>query len=227
MLKNSATRLYIIVALLLLMYGLASLLKIELDPRKTQMPKWNFDGLPLTFGGWTGKPTDLSEEVRASGTECVTNRIYQDDQGRSIGFYGAMFKDPADGVQHSPMNCYRQSGWQRKSVSPETLKLNDNLSIPVRLSLWERKGEKGYEKVFVLYWYQWGEYVLFERWDLGFKVRWGMRNRATYPPIVKVMLHMPINDAEAAKPVILEFAKLVAQWENSPEHRKELGISGP
>ncbi len=228
MLKNTSTRLYIVAALIpLTYYGAAWFFRVEMESREVVMPSWTFDQLPMKLGPWTGKPAELDEEMKASGTASVTNRIYQDEQGRSISFYGAMFNNPQDGVLHSPMNCYRRTGWQFKEEKWETLQLNDQLSIPVNLSRWERKSEKGFERVFVLYWYQLGEHVLFNRWDFGVKVRWAMRDREKWPPIIKVMLHMPISDPDSAKPAILDFATQVAAWENQPKHRQEMGIPAP
>ena len=97
------------------------------------------------------------------------------------------------------------------------------MTIPVSLSTWEQKGER----LLVVYWYQLGEHVLFDRWDLGMKIRWSLRGRPKWPALIKVMLQIPAPDPEEAKPVILDFAKQVAAWENQPKHRLQtLGEAG-
>lgn len=71
----------------------------------------------------------------------------------------------------------------------------------------------------VVYWYQLGDHVLFDRWDLGMKIRWSLRGREKWPALIKVMLTIPAADPEAAKPVLLDFAKQLAAWENQPKHQ--------
>ena len=115
----------------------------------------------------------------------------------------AMFADPRGGVYHTPINCYRASGWQDTSEIRENLEVSDELTVPVSVSTWEQKGER----IMVVYWYQLGEHVLFDRWDLGMKVRWSLRGRPKWPALIKVMLQIAAPDPEAAKPVIMDFAK--------------------
>ena len=78
----------------------------------------------------------------------------------------------------------------------------------------------------VVYWYQLGEHVLFGRWDLGIKVRWSLAGKPTWPALIKVMLQIPVLEAEDAKTAILSFAEQVAKWENQAQHRNGKGMLG-
>jgi hypothetical protein len=84
--------------------------------------------------------------------------------------------------------------------------------------MWERESEHGTQHEIVVYWEQLGEHVLFDRADLGFRVRWSLRGRPTWPALLKVMLSLPTNNVEDPKSLILDFAKEVATWENQPSH---------
>jgi EpsI family protein len=173
--------------------------------------------MPIQLGQWHGQPTEMDPKITAA-TEAApgttTSRIYQDESGHAISMYGAMFSDPRGGVYHTPINCYRANGWQDTSETREDLEVSDELTIPVSVSTWEQKGER----LLVVYWYQIGDHVLFGRWDLGLKIRWALRGRPKWPALIKVMLSIPASDPETAKPMILEFAKRVAAWENQPKH---------
>ena len=109
-----------------------------------------------------------------------------------------MFANPRDGVYHTPINCYRASGWQdteRDAVRPGGLRLLDVSRQRVDVD----PGRTG-ERLIVVYWYQLGEHVLFDRWDLGMKVRWALRGRPKWPALIKVMLQISAPDVNEASP---------------------------
>ena len=54
-----------------------------------------------------------------------------------------MFMDPGDGVYHSPVNCYRASGWKQVATSTENVRVADDLTIPVCIGTWEKEGKNG------------------------------------------------------------------------------------
>jgi len=217
---STANRLYIVGALVLATYGGAHLVKAELEPPEVLLPTWTIRELPLELGDWRGVDTELDPKITAAvGASVIVDRAYQDRIGHVISMHTAMFENPVEGVIHSPLNCYRASGWVRKNESRETLQLSDNLTIPVSLTTWEREGER----VLVVYWYQLGEHVLFGRWDLGLKVRWSLAGRPQWPALIKVMLQISAPESpEDTELVLLSFAERVAEWENQPEHRKQM-----
>jgi EpsI family protein len=226
---NTAGRLIIVAALVVLTFAVAHFVQAGLEPPGVQMPGWTFKDMPMQLGPWHGQPTKMDPEIEGA-TEAtpgtIENREYRDQSGHAVSMHTAMFDKPGGGVYHTPINCYRANGWNHIATTREKLEVSDKLTIPVSLTTWEH--EKTQERIIVVYWYQLGEHVLFNRWDLGFKVRWSLRGRSQWPALIKVMLHIAAPDPDDAKSTILEFAKRVATWENQPEHRAQmLGEAGP
>jgi EpsI family protein len=222
MINSTAIRLLVVAAFIPATYFVALAVKAKLKPPGVQMPDWTFNDLPLQLGEWRGQPTQMDAKITAateaaSGT--TVSRVYQDAAGHVVLLYGAMFNDPAGGVYHTPINCYRANGWQDTNDVREPLEVSDDLTIPVDVSTWENPNG---ERLLVVYWYQLGEHVLFDRWDLGLKLRWSLRGRPKWPSLIKVMLQIAAPDPDEAKPVILDFARQVAAWENQPEHRRQM-----
>lgn len=228
--NNAAVRLLIVATIVLLMYlgGKYGMAGLGLEPRGVEMPNWTFADMPLELGVWRGERADDMDPniVKASeaAPETVVNRVYRDDRGHVISMHTAMFASYHGGAYHTPMACYQASGWENLDETRESLEVTKDLTIPVSVSTWERKGEK----LLVVYWYQLGEHMLFNRWDLGMKVRWSLRGRPKWPALIKVMMQIPVRDLEEAKSVMLTFAKQVAVWENQPSHRRwMLGVAAP
>ncbi|MGA2030840.1 MAG: exosortase C-terminal domain/associated protein EpsI, partial [Thermoguttaceae bacterium] len=144
-----------------------------------------------------------------AATEAASSitRSYQDSNGHAISMHLALFDDPDRGVYHSPTNCYRAQGWARLGGRDVSLQVPGRPTIQVRLSTWQREGDK----ILVLYWYELGENVLFERIDMG-AVRWKMRGRATWPPMVKVLLQTSAAEAGLAQSQLLQIAAQIRQW---------------
>ncbi len=218
---NTALRLYILSAVIVAIYGVSKWEKHALQPPPVQLPKWTFDELPLQFGDWQGEPAKLDPEItKAVGAAPgrIVERMYRDGMGHQISMHTAMFSDPVEGVYHSPLNCYRSRGWELINKSREELRLSDNLTIPVLLTTWQQEGQRK----LVVFWYQLGDHVLFDRMDLGLKVRWSLAGKPRWPALVKVMLQIDGSELGDAKATILSFAEQVARWENQPQRRKEL-----
>ncbi len=213
--NSTANRLYAIVILVLATYGVSRLVRPE--TKEAVMPDWTFREMPYQLGNWHGEDTKMDPVIAvATGADIIVDRLYRDDAGAVVSLHTAMFKNPTDGVIHTPLNCYRGAGWLKVKELQENLQLSEDLTIPVSLVTWEREGE---QDIMVLYWYQLGEHVLFDRWDLG-KLRFEMRGQAKWPALIKVMVQIPVSDVDDAKSRILAFAELVAKWEDQPQHRK-------
>lgn len=222
MFNSTAIRLLVVAAFLPATYLVTLAVNASLALPGVQLPDWRFDDLPMKLGEWQGQPQEMEDRITAA-TEAAkgttTSRLYQDGSGHGINMYGAMFDNPAGGVYHTPINCYRASGWQKTSEDHESLDPSGKLKFPaeVDVSTWESQNG---QRLIVVYWYQLGDHVLFGRGDLGLKIRWAMRGQRTWPALIKVMLSIPAPEVEEAKPIILDFARQVAAWANQPEHRR-------
>jgi EpsI family protein len=212
--NSTATRVYIVVAIILVIYGGAHVAQLLAEKPDVEMPDWTFRELPLQLGNWSGEETTLDPTIAAAtGAEVIVDRAYHDDSGRVIALHTAMFKDPAEGVYHSPMNCYRANGWRKLSEEHTEVPISENSTIAVDLTTWEKENEK----VIVAYWYQVGEHVLYGRFELG-TVRWALRGAAKWPALIKVMVQTPLTDPDDSRTSILEFTGHIAKWLNQPGH---------
>jgi EpsI family protein len=217
---NSITlRLYIVVVLIFAASGFSWVLKLQTEQPDVEMPGWTFDNLPLELGNWRGEPTKLDPEIaKATRADSITDRLYQDDAERVVSMHSAIFKDHNAGVYHNPFNCYRTAGWKKIDEAKETVAVSKDFTLEVSLTTWEKESHR----ILVVYWYQLGERVLFERFELG-AIRWSLGGQTKWPVLTKVMLQtMESSDSRESKALILDFAKLVAQWLNGPEHQKYL-----
>jgi len=213
--SNIATRVYVVVGIIAAASLVSYLVQAAIEPPEPEKPAWSISELPIRLGNWEGEDTEMDPTIAAAtGAYAITNRIYRDDRGRALSLHTAMFTDPAEGVYHTPFNCYRSNGWTRKSESDEEIKIDDHRSIPIKLTTWE----KDHDKILVAFWYQLGPHILYSRADLGSSVRWKMRGFEKWPVLVKVMVQVPASDPIEAKSVVLEFGNLLSGWLNSPEH---------
>lgn len=222
MLRSTQVRIYVVVALVLLVYGGNCLARFAIEPPEVEMPTWNFDAMPTQLGEWTGmKPEKLDEKLAsAADAKIFYNRAYRDKTEHTILVHTAVCDNPTFGICHNPQICYLYNGWNNKIRMFEKLSFNVGdveKTIPVYVGLWEKEDKS--EKVWIVYWYQLGPHVVFDRWDIGFKVRWALAGQKKWPPLIKVMLQIQASDSEDTKSRVLELAALVAQWENLPEHK--------
>ena len=214
MMSSTAKRLYVMAALIVATYGIGRLVQAEVEPPEAVMPDWTFRELPYQLGGWHGQDATIDKNIAiATGADIIVDRMYRDELGRTVSMHTAVFKNPADGVYHAPENCYRGAGWQKEKSIKTEIQLFDDIKIPVTAIVWSREGET----VVVFYWYQLGEYVLFDRWQLG-QLRWSLRGQAKWPALIKVMLQSSASSPDDAMSLLLGFAELVAKWENQPKH---------
>jgi EpsI family protein len=220
MFRSTAIRIGIVIAAILVTSFGVRWIGRTVEQPDVEMPRWTFNELPLQLGDWRGEDTKrLDPELyKATDADVIVNRAYQDGTGHSVSIHTAVFKNPAHGVYHSPMNCYLSAGWQKIKTTMEKLVLPNDVVLPVCLTTWELDNQR----LMVVYWYQLGEHVLFGRWDLGLKVRLSLAGRPKWPALIKVMLTIPVRDAEEAQTVLLGFAKEVAAWENQPAHQTGL-----
>jgi hypothetical protein len=219
MMGNTATRIYIATALVLVIYGGNKLAKLATDPPEVEMPNWTFDELPKRLGDWTGVATKLDPAIAsATDAKIIVNRAYRDKLDHVINLHTAMIENPTLGICHNPQICYLYTDWTNKIKLFEELPISSEKTIPVYVGLWEKEGEK----VWVVYWYQLGPNVLFDRYDMGIRVHWSLAGKPKWPALIKVLLQTPALDTEDSKSMLLEFAGRIAKWENLPQHNNGL-----
>ena len=210
---NTATRLFIVALLAALLYGSTYVAPawLKLKPPSVKLPERDFRKMPMQFAKWQGEDVPMDPEItRAIGADVVVDRAYRDDQGHVVSLHTALFANPDEGVYHSPINCYRANGWEKLDDTRLQLQVTEESSIPVSLTSWKSEGER----ILVMYWYQLGEHIIFDRWGLG-GVRLEMRGKETWPALCKVLVQTSAADPEANNR-IQSIAKYVYQWINEP-----------
>ena len=207
--KNTAARIFAGAAIVVLIYCANRMVEAQLTVPKIQPVQFDVDSIPLTFQQWQGQETELDPKIfAATGADSITNRVYRNRSGEVVSAHVAIYSDPDAGVYHSPINCYRGAGWRVTERSTESISRADGSSIPVSLTTWERNGER----IVVLYWFEIGEYVIFDRYEMG-SVRWKMRNLDSWPQMVKVLLQTSAGrDLPDAKVRIQRFAQCLLDW---------------
>jgi len=207
--SNTATRIFAGAILVVLIYCANRAVEARLKVPGVQPANLDLKSMPAQLARWRGKQTGPDAEVfAATGADSIINRVYRDDSGRTVAAHLALYSDPDAGIYHSPINCYRSSGWRLLENARDSLARPDGSSSPVSLSTWQRDGER----IVVLYWFQLGEHVLFDRYGMA-KVRWRMRNLETWPRMTKVLLQTSAGaDVAGAKVQIKRFAQLVCNW---------------
>ena len=206
--KSMVARLATVIIVMLLVQGGFYVVGESTRLPEIRIPSQSIKMIPSQFGVWDGEDTTLDPELfTKSEARESADRIYRNRSGDKISIHAALFTDPSKGLYHSPMNCYRSSGWTKLSDKKILLHTANRPDIEVSLSMWELKGEK----ILVLYWYELGDYSMFERMDL-LKVRWAMRGQEWWPPMYKVLMQTQASSAERSQAQLLELAGAVREW---------------
>jgi EpsI family protein len=184
------------------------------EPPDVHLPPkgWLDASFPLQFEAWQGTRQEIDDKVtRASEAYDSVSRMYSDPNGRSISVHMALYRRPKEAVYHTPLNCYRSQAWEQKSQvrAPLTVPNSDVPPIEVNLTTWEKRSEAGPERVMVLFWYELGDNILYERGDLLW-AHWAMRGERVWPPTFKVLLQVPLTDQ--SREHILIMAEHIRRW---------------
>ena len=159
-------------------------------------------------GTWEGKDAKLPErEFNESEVSKAVSRTYTNREGQSMSFLLAEYLSPSVGLYHNPMNCYHTHGFVLAGSESRPLKAANCPDIDIRITTWVQTGKK----VIVAYWYEVGDYSMYERWDL-WRTQWGLFGRTKWPVMFKVLLEMPVVDAEQSKTELLDMAQYVREW---------------
>jgi EpsI family protein len=162
--------------------------------------------LPTQIGDWSGVDTEFDPRVAANvGASSIVNREYTDGFGRKVVLHMAEFPTAEISIPHPPPLCYSTAGW---SLLRETSH-ERTAGARFRKMRLERDGAR----VDVTYWYQLGSRSAANRDDLR-KVLQTLRWRGDpWPPMVKVLLHVPSDDPdEQAGAAIDQFSREVFDW---------------
>lgn len=176
--------------------------------REIHLPQESISTIPMEIGKWKGTDVPVEEKLfRGIAAHEVVSRSYANPAGETeLTLHCAVFNTFWRRVPHSPKVCYRASGWT--TIKDEAFELDDpddpdnpDGRETARLVTFEKDGAT----VFVLFWFQFGDFVVCDASDLA-SARWQYRNEETWPPVVKMMLQISADRPERAKKQLKEFA---------------------
>lgn len=212
-LSRSAVLLVGVAVLMVLVYGGAYLVGAGLKPPRLEMPPYDLTKFPwdlqLPSGSWHGRPAKIDEGLTRSlkaQARVVEDREYRGPGGRVISMHMAIFNDHQLGLTHTPFECYRGNGWNKLDGEYAEIRGAGDQQARVSISLWRRENQR----IYVLYWYQFGNEVLLDRDDLG-RFRWKMAGKESWPALVKVMITCGA-EALQNRESIVELAEYTYRW---------------
>jgi EpsI family protein len=155
-----------------------------------QAAKFDVAGLPMQLGEWSGTVIESDPRlVETIGAISLLDRSYTNAAGhRAYVHLASHATADLTALPHSPNNCYRVHGWTIADDNWQTGR-ND------RRYRW-MTAELSEARVGVAYWYQVGSEVVSDRDEMR-KVYQKLRRQGQgWPPVVKVMIHIPFEFAE-------------------------------
>jgi EpsI family protein len=201
-------RVYIAAAILLAISLAAYGLKDRGMPTERASLEMKIQELPTQFGSWTAEDLTLDPEVfKAIGAEMAIDRRYQDTKKNVVDLHAAVFTNYGVRILHPPELCYSGAGFRVDEAGTVDLGQEGGTSRAVRLLTLEREGQR----IFCLYWYQIGD-ATFVTGDEQRKQVQSVRGRATWPPMIKVMLQTVAATPAEAEQRLKALAAPVFAW---------------
>jgi EpsI family protein len=153
-------------------------------PLPAKLPQHSLEAIPAELGAWKARDLPLDPAIfKHSGAAAMLNRAYSNAIGDEIVANVGIWLGDFAGTPHSPELCYPGAGWEivsRKHVSVP----NEKTDSPAHLITFDKSGQR----LYVLYWYQYGDRVIFDASGIR-AFRQSLRGtNKSMPPIVKVML---------------------------------------
>jgi hypothetical protein len=180
-------------------------------PPRIELPEKDLESLPAQLGPWSVTSDTLSEMAPKTGAAAVIERVYRDAPGRQVSAHVAVFDEYFDGrgvvMKHCPDFCYPANGYRIADDKELRLDLGGDAAVAARLLTVERDSQK----LCVLFWYQVGDSSFATLDGMRDKI-WSMRGKASWPPMVKVMLQISAAEPRVAEGALREIAVPIALW---------------
>ncbi len=166
---------------------------------------------PTKFGGWTMvRDVPIEKEVQdILKADDTLNRVYVNpaDHVEANLFIG-FFKTQRTGQSpHSPKNCLPGSGWEPTQTGLVSIPV-PGLAEPILANRYV--ASHGDEKAVVIYWYQSHQRIIASEYAAKFwLVADSIRYHRSDTALVKLVLPVPNNDADAATAIGIDLAQAV------------------
>ena len=156
---------------------------------------------------WVGKDQKLDDqEFNYAQLNGYISRIYTNGAGRSMSLLLGVYNSPAIGLYHNPFNCYDTHGFTLKSQIRKPVQAANRPDTDISVTTWDKEGQR----YVVAFWYEVGDYTMFERQDL-WPTMWAMRGKSKWPVMFKVLIQAS-GPTDQATVDVLEMAKSVREW---------------
>lgn len=171
-------------------------------PLPAQLPQRALEKIPYELAGWVGRDLPLDPAIfKHSNAASMLNRAYRNAIGDEIAVNAGIWIDSNIGVPHPPEICYPGAGWEisgRKNLAVRSREGH----IQAQLLTFDKSGQR----IFVLYWYHFGEHTVVEAGQLR-PIRQSLRgSKKPMPPIVKAMLQSGTAEPKIAEQQLLQLA---------------------
>lgn len=177
-------------------------------PVETRQPQEDVARLPRSFDAWVGEDAELDPELfRTTDEAQAINRVYRRGPREEVLTHLMVLCSDNPTTSHMPELCYPGSGWELAGEETLPVEVTSGRTIRVRLLRFEREGHS----IQVLYWYRFGDEVVFSHTDVR-RVRYKMRGQEAWPPVVKVMLQSNDPDLVRGREALVELAGPIAAW---------------
>ena len=176
-------------------------------PTVARLPEQDLRELPARLGSWTVDETLPDAELIPTDAEITVSRVYRNPAGEMASLLASVWVDYGHELPHRPEGCYQCSGHHILMEKNVRVDIADQSSIPFRLLLLERRGERKC----VLYWYQLGDEILVRN-NWRRRTTWTVWRRNPPRPLVKVMIEVPATDPEKAENQLRSIAAPLIAW---------------
>lgn len=181
-------------------------LQYETELEADRGVKCDVTTLPDRLGEWSGSALEVKARIveQVGGLSSI-DRVYVNPEGRRVFVHMASFRSTDTALPHSPELCYTGTGW--KILQNDWWRYGDDRRF--RWMTVEREGMQAG----LAYWYQLGEPVASDREELRQilqKLRW---RSGAWPPLLKVLLHVPLETTEdEAKKIAEDLSGRIYAW---------------
>jgi EpsI family protein len=153
-----------------------------------------FSALPLELDGYRGERRDWDERtVRASGADAYGSARYVDAANRVYEvFVGGALRN--DENFHAPNVCMPTAGWETLVAAEERHPLAAADGPRMQRLLLQR----GEERMLVYYWFQAGDRLAGNEWDVRFRRLLDLLSGRDLPPTLIISVYVSVEDDVAA-----------------------------
>ena len=214
------SRLWITVALVLLVHLAVRLAARPPETVRIEMPDRPIEALPLELAGWVGEDVDHEMDwFTLADARTGINRRYRHPSGQVVWVLVAAYDylpDRTISLPHRPELCYSLAGYE---IGPgrelQVGSRHEFACVPILLPV-EREGGE----TFVLYWYQLDRDGFSSNEGLRQNI-WRLRGSGTWPPLLKILMQSEARDAATAERNMVQLAEplyeAIHEWKRPTE----------